>query len=292
MNRFDLQMFANETYAKDLAPEISVDFASRIANNITELQNLLGVTELLPMSAGTVVKVYKWSQVNTPEQVAEGTEIPLTEIKREVAKNIEVALKKYRKNTSAEAIQKVGREMAINQTDEKLIKGVQKDIKTSFYNTLLGGTGTATGTSLQKTLAACWGKMKSVFEDEDATPVYFVSSDDVAEYLGTASVTLQSAFGFSYIEDFLGLGTVIVSPALTSGKVIATAKENINGAYVPANNGDVAQAFGLTSDATGLVGMTHSIKSDNATIDTLVMGGVVFFPELLDGVIVGTISAA
>lgn len=292
MNKLNLQMHANETFAADLVPAISIDFTSRISDNIAELQRLLGVTEMIPMAAGTTINVYKLSQVNTPNQVAEGVTIPLTEIKREVAKTITIGLNKFRKNTSAEAIQKVGSDMAINMTDEKLMKGIRKGIKTDFYTVLKTGTGTAGGATLQATLADVWGKVQKVFEDEEVTPIYFVSTDDLATYLGSANITLQSAFGMSYIEDFMGLGTVVVTPALTQGKVIGTAKENLNGAFVPANTGDVAKAFGLTSDETGLVGMTHAIKSDNATIDTLAFSGVTFFPELLDAVVVGTISAA
>lgn len=48
----------------------------------------------------------------------------------------------------------------------------------------------------------------------------------------------------------------------------------------------------LTADSTGLIGMTHAVSSDNATIDTLMFSSVVFYPELLDGVIVATINAA
>lgn len=124
------------------------------------------------------------------------------------------------------------------------------------------------------------------------TPIYFVSSDDVAEYLATAQVTMQTAFGISYIQDFLGLGTVVIAPSLTKGKLVATAKENLRGAYVPAQSSDLAQSFGLTADSTGLIGMTHAVSSDNATIDTLMFSSVVFYPELLDGVIVATIKAA
>ena len=124
------------------------------------------------------------------------------------------------------------------------------------------------------------------------TPIYFVSSEDLADYLGNAQITLQTAFGMSYIENFLGLGTVIVSPELEKGKVIASAKENINGAYVPANSGDVAQTFNLTSDATGLIGMTHNIDGKTATFETLLFSGVIFFPEFLDGVIVSSIQAS
>ncbi|WP_254556722.1 hypothetical protein, partial [Salmonella enterica] len=87
------------------------------------------------------------------------------------------ALKKYRRSTSAEAIQKVGREIAINKTDEKLLSGIRKEIKQEFYDTLLDGTGTASGTNLQTALSAAWGAIKKFYEDEDATPIYFVSSD-------------------------------------------------------------------------------------------------------------------
>lgn len=290
---FDLQFFAaeaNTTLSSDLEPAISIDFTNRLTTNINELQQLLGITELIPMSSGSVVKMYKMEQVNTPAQVDEGEEIPLTEIKQTLANTIELTLGKYRKQTTAEAIQKVGRNLAINQTDEKLISGVQKAIKQSFYDLLLTGTGTATGDTLQAALAAAWGEVKKFFEDTDATPIYFVSSDDVAEYLGSASITLQTAFGMSYVEDFLGLGTVVVTPALESGKLIATARENLNGAYVPANSGDVAQSFNLTSDTTGLVGMTHSVATNTACIETLMFSGVVFFPEMLDGVIISTIA--
>ena len=56
---------------------------------------------------------------------------------------------------------------------------------------------------------------------------------------------------------------------------MATVKENLNGVYVPAS-GDVAQDFGLTFDESGLVGMCHNIASDRASIDTLVLSGVLF----------------
>lgn len=286
----NIQLFSNETVAADLEPAISIDFATRLNSNIIELQTLLGVTEMVPMAAGTAIKLYAFDYKNNPDQVAEGQVIPLTEIEHKLVRTIDLGLEKYRKQTTAEAIQKVGEDLAINQTDDYLIKRVQKNIKNVFFNTLLDGEGAAGGTTLQACLAACWGELKKVFEDEDVTPIYFVSSEDVAAYLGTASISLQTAFGLTYVEDFLGLGTVVVSPKVPKGTVYATAKENLNGAYVPAN-GDIADTFGLTYDPTGLVGMTHNVNSDNATIDTLIMSGVVFFAENLSGVIVGRIDS-
>ncbi|MDD3230031.1 MAG: hypothetical protein PHY23_10850 [Oscillospiraceae bacterium] len=280
---------ANTIVSADLAPAISVDFTSRIVKNISELQSVLGVSDLIPLSAGTDVRFYKMTQVNTPAQVAEGEVIPLTEIKRELVGTKSLTLQKYRKVTTAEAIQKVGRDVALNMTDEKLLSGVQSAIKAAFYSSLATGSGTATGSSLQVVLANLWAKLEGYYVDEDVSPIYFINPADVADYLGTASVTMQDVFGFTYIENFLGLGTAVVSPSVTVKSPIATAKENLAGAYAPVS-GDVGQSFGLTADATGLVGMSHSVKSDNASLETLLMSGVLFYPEFTDGVFKGTIS--
>lgn len=293
--RFDIQLFAEENMnaAADLEPGISIDFVSNFNSNITELQKVLGITDMESMAAGTTIKIWKMEQVNTPEQVGEGETIKLTKVERKHVRDIELSLKKYRRATSAEAIQKVGRNMAINQCDEKLVSNIQKGIKQDFFDVMLAGEGTGVdGVTLQSALANAWAKLNVFHEDEGATPIHFLSPLDVGEYLGAAQISMQNAFGMTYVEDFLGLGTVVISPRVTKGKVISTAKENLHGAYIPANSGDVAQSFGLTSDSTGLIGMKHSADDTNATINTLIMAGVVFYPERLDGVFVGNITGA
>ena len=82
------------TVGTDLEPAISIDYTSRLNKNINELQRLLGVTEMIPMSAGTNIKIYKMEQVNTPDQVGEGETIPLTEINRKLARTVDVYSKK------------------------------------------------------------------------------------------------------------------------------------------------------------------------------------------------------
>jgi hypothetical protein len=284
---------ANQNRAADFAPAISTDFTSRITENIQTLQTILGITNMTPMAAGTLIKVYKWADITLPAQVGEGEVIPLTKAQRELAKTIELGLGKHRRQTTAEAIQKVGRAVAINQADEQLVSQVRKDIKSTFFTAISTGTGlgdAGSAATLQGALAKVWGKLQKYYEDKDVTPVYFVSSEDVADYLGSAAITVQTAFGFSYIENFLGLGLTIVNPTLSKGQVIGTARENLNGAYVPATGGDLSQAFSLTSDSTGLVGMTHQANTSNASIDTLLFCSVVFYPEFIDGVFKATIS--
>lgn len=292
--RFDIQLFAEENIiaSTDMEPGISLDYATRLHSNITELLKLLGISELDSVSAGTSIEIYKTRQVNAPEQVGEGETINLTKVERKLEKTITLRLEKYRWNTTAENIQKMGREKAINDTDEVVLGNIRKDIKARFFANLETGTGTASGVGLQGTLAKSWAAVTKYFEDMDVTPIYFVSTDDVADYLSNSTVGLSQAFGLSYLENFLGLGTAIVSPRLTAGKVIATAKENLRGVHINAASGDVSRTFGLTADTTGLVGMKHYLKDDNATVGTLAMAGITFYPEVTDGVIVGTITPA
>ena len=289
---YNLQLFAAPeglTTAADLEPAISVDFTSRLREGIQTLQKVLGVTDMVPMAAGTTVKAYKVTKENAPAQVGEGEEIPLTKISRKLAWQKELKLKKYRKATGAESIQKVGYDRAVNDTDEKLVKETQKDIKNDFFVALATGTGTAEGANLQKACANLWAQLQVRYEDMDVTPVFFINPVDVADYLGNAQITMQTAFGMSYIENFLGMGNAIITSSVAAKAPVATVAENLNGAYVPAD-GDVAKAFGLTMDESGLIGMTHKAASGNATIETLVMSGVLFYPEYVDGVFKATIA--
>lgn len=295
MNKKNLQLFAapeNEVQSADLEPAISVDVTTRLSESIESLQEILGIVDPEPMAAGSTIKVYKYEDVKLADQVAEGEEIALTKVKRVLAKTIELTLKKYRKQTTAESIQKSGQAIAVNGTDAKLVSSIRGDIKKSFFAEIEAGTGTATGSDFQKVLAAVWSKLQKYYDDMDVTPVFFVSSDDVADYLGNASITLQTAFGFSYVENFMGLGTAFINPNLTKGKAIGTAKENLRCVFVPATGGDLAASFDLIGDESGMVGMTHKINTDNASIDTLIFSGVRFYPEYADGVIVGTIAGA
>lgn len=278
------------TVAADLVPAISIDYVSKLNENINSLNKVLTASEMRPIAAGSTVNVYKTTAAALEAQVSENTLINATKVSRAVSHSLTMTLKKYRKQTSAEAIQKVGYDIAINDTDKKLIQAVQGAVRDRFYTALATGTGTASGTNLQTALADLWGKLAAYYEDMDATPIYFINPTDVAGYLGTASISTQTAFGFSYIENFLGLGDAILSPKITATKPIATAKENLIGYYSPVT-GDVGTAFGLTSDESGLVGMKHYTTDQNASFETLILECVAFAPEFADGVFKATISS-
>ena len=172
---------------------------------------------------------------------------------------------------------------------------MQASIRTNFF-TLLNGTITgstsATGVGLQAALAAAWAQLQIKFEDDAAEAVYFVNPTDLATYLGGAQISMQTAFGMNYIENFLGLGTVILTSRVTAGTFIATAKENIVMYYLTMN-GDIASAFSLTADELGYIGIKSGYPNESrAQIESLVMNGIQFFVEYAAGVVKGTITAS
>lgn len=279
----------NTITTTDVAPAISIDLIENLTSNIRSLQEILGVVDFIPVSVGTQLKRYTETVGTLNKQETEGDIIPLTEVVQEEADPIVVGFDLYRKMTTAQAIQKSGRQRAIYDTDRAVISEIRKAVKGSFFTYLADGTGTVSGDTLQAALANAWGEMETFFADYDVTPIYFLNPKDVAAYLGTAQITMQSAFGFTYVEAFLGLGDAIFSPEVPEGAFYATAKENLRGALVPAN-GEVGQEFDLTSDETGLVGITHGRVLDRGSIETLLLCGVLFFAENVAGVFKGTIG--
>lgn len=282
---------ANTTKSTDLAPAKTIDHINRLVGNIATLQKILGITQMIPMAAGNIVKRYKNTVTKAAQQVAEGDEITLSKVTRAALADLTLTLNKYRKLTTAEAIQKVGKEIALEETDNALLEEVQKDVRNAFFTTLTanGGSAGTNAATLQAVLANLWGSLSVYFEDKEVQPVFFISPLDVATYLGGASITLQNVFGFQYVENFLGLGTAIITPRITQGTVYATAVQNLNGVYVPAG-GDLADTFDLTFDQSGLVGMTHSRADDRASVNTLILSGVLFYAEDQTGVYHASIS--
>ena len=82
----------NQNQSTDFAPAISIDFTSRITENIQTLQTILGITNMTPMAAGTLIKMYKYKTITLAQQVGEGEIIPLTKVERILAKTIELGL--------------------------------------------------------------------------------------------------------------------------------------------------------------------------------------------------------
>lgn len=288
----NLQLFAeNTTKAADLAKVRDVDFTERFSAGIQTLLKMLGVTRKIEKKAGEVLKVYKVGGTLQDGTVAEGEIIPLSKFNTTYEPIGEAKLNKWRKETTAEAISEKGYAQAVNDTNAKMLRLIQNSIRNKFITFLGTGTGKAEGVGLQATIAQTWGQMQVLFEDTAIEVVHFINPLDIADYLATAKIETQTAFGFTYIENFLGMGTVILAADVPKGKVYTTAAENIVCYYINVSGSDLGQAFNFTADATGLVGIHTDPVYNNVTAETVALCGVGLFAEKLGGIVVGTIGA-
>ena len=286
---------ANLIVKDDMKRVRELDFTRQLEHNsLAKLLEVIGVTRRIPMMEGTTLYVYKTTGTLQSGAVDEGAIIPLSEY--EVTKTAvgTISPKKWRKATSAEAIMKSGYEEAVRVTDQALVRDVQSDVRNtlfSFINGTITGAATAGGVDLQSALADGWGQLQVKFEDDAVEPVYFVNPLDVSAYLGAANISTQTAFGMNYIQDFLGLGTVVMSSRITQGTFVATAKQNFIMYYLTMG-GDIASAFGLTTGDLEYIGINSGYRNEErAQIETLVMDGITILVEYAEGVVKGTIGA-
>ena len=282
----------NTIMQADLARVRVADFNLQFTGNLQKLTEALGVTRKIAVQEGATLKMLKVIGNLASGTVAEGELIPLSKYTTQEVAVGEVKLNKWRKGTTAEAILKGGYDQAVGATTDKMVKDIQKTIRGDLFTFMKTGSGTATGADMQSALANAWGKLQVLFEDDAVDTVFFLNPMDVSNYLGAAQVSMQTVFGMNYIENFLGLGDVFLNSNVPTGKFYATAKENIVLYYVNVGAGDIRSAFGLTTDETGYIGINEYADKDTARVIDLVMSGVTFFPERIDGIVVGTIAGA
>lgn len=279
----------NITTSTDLIAQ-SIDFTEQFTGSISTLLQALNVTRMQPMAVGSQIKIYKSEVTKANGNVAEGEVIPLSKVTRKLADTKELTYKKYRKQTTAEAIQSAGFNAAVNDTDSKLLRSIQGDIKKDFFDFVQTGTTKTTGETFQRAIAQALGQLAIKWEDDDVQSVLFANPLDFYTYLGDSNITTQTAFGLTYIQNYLGFNTIILTGAVKQGTIAATASQNLNYAYA-ALNGNLNQAFNLTTDETGLIGVVHNSVTENASYETMALTSGVLFPERLDGIVVATIAS-
>ncbi len=286
----DTMAVDGNTVLKDKLIPQSVDFVEQFNKGLTTLINVLGITRKQALALGSTVKIYKSTVTLADEKVAEGEVIPLSEVKKELSDTKELTFNKWRKNVTAEAIQSSGFQGAVAETDSELLKAIQKRIKKDLFDEFANGTGKAEGNGFQQSLAKGLGQLAVAFEDEDITSVALVNPIDFYDYVGSAPVTVQTVFGMTYIQNFLGVNTIIMSNNVPAGTVYVTASQNLNLFFATLNGGSLSQAFNFTTDQTGLVGIAHEPKNDSLSYESVVADALLLLPERLDGIIVSTIA--
>lgn len=268
-----------------------LDFAERFQYSVAKLIEALGVTRKIQKEAGAILKTYKAEGTLENGVVAEGETIPLSKYKIKAVPYKEITLKKWRKATTAESITTYGFNQAANMTNEEMLHDVQRGIRSDFFAFLATGTQKTTGVNLKKVLATNMGKLLSLFDTDNVAAVHFVNPTTVYEYLGDQEITTQTAFGMTYVQNFLGYGTLLMNSSMPEGTVYSTVSDNVVLYYIAVNGADLGEAFHFTSDDTGYIGIHEVADYDNLTCKDTVVSGIELFAEKLDGVIVGTVQS-
>ncbi len=276
-----------------------IDFVTRFAQNWDALREIMGIMRPIQKQPGAVLKS-KYATITLQSgSVNEGDVIPFSQATVAEKAYAEMSLEKYAKSVSAEAIKDHGYDVAVGLTDDAFLYELQSNVLGRFYTYLNTGALTNTQATFQAALAMAKGLVVNKFKKMRLTAteiVGFANVLDVYEYLGAANITVQSAFGFDYIQNFMGYNTIFLlsDEEIDRGTIIATPVENIVLYYIDPASSDFAAA-GLnytTAGETPLIGFHTEGDYTRAVSNCYALMGLVLFAEYLDGIAVVNVEAS
>lgn len=274
-----------------------IDFVTRFGRNWDHLREILGIMRPIRKAPGTKLKSKKATVVLQSGTVGEGEDIPYSKATVEEVDYADLTIEKYAKAVSIEAIKDHGYDVAVAMTDDEFLYELQNEVTERFYAYLNKGSLTSTEKNFQRALAMAKGNVINKFKQmhKSVTRVVgFVNVLDLYDYLGDAPITVQNAFGFQYIKNFMGYDTIILlsDVEIARGKVIATPVENIALYYVSPSDSDFARA-GLvyrTAGETSLIGFHTQGNYNTAVSESFAIMGMTLFAEYIDGIAVVTVN--
>ena len=291
-----MAVLTNTVLTSDVASALNIEFAKRFNGEVNDLARILGIVTPETMTAGTTLYQYTVTGSLNPASAsrAEGDEVPLSKYGLTIANMDSLKPIPYRKLTTAEAVLKAGVTNAVLREDAKMLADIRNTIVTDFITGLNTGTGTADGTTLQDALAQSDAVIQDAMEtnhDSYGRLIHIVNPFDIADYLGKANITTQTAFGMTYLESFVGIENVLVTNKVEKGNIIVTPSENLH-----LFNVDFASlaAAGLPYQTveSGFIGVSHEPSYERFGVITNAATGVKFYAEVLDYIVKATITPA
>ena len=256
------------------------------------LMEILGITGVEVMNANTTLFMTKVNGSLSTATRAEGEEVPLSQYSLEKIPVGTFTPDFFRKATTAEAVLKSGFESAVGKTDDKMVTQIRAKRIKEFFDFLALGTGDSFASTLQAILAQTDAVIDAALEDngDEAERIFhFVNTFDIADYLATANITTQTAYGMRYIETFLGVNDIFVTNKVPKGTVYATPGNNIH--LFGCDFAELAKAgLDYTTSANGLLGVAHDPAYRCASCETHAASGMMLFPEVKDYIIVGSMT--
>lgn len=289
-----MAVLENTILAENIAKAQDIAMATRFNSDLNRLTEVLGLEDPEIVAAGTAMFQYSVTGTLSTTTVSDGDEVPLSEYNVTSTQLDPIAVKPYRKLTTAQAILKGGYENAIAKTDRKMVGQVRDGILTDFFTFLGKGTSSVTAAGLQAALAQATAKIQDETEknsDFTGSIVYFVNPYDIADYLANAQVTTQTVFGMTYIQSFLGVENIMVTNKVTAGTMYATPVENIHIYGIDfATLGDAGLSYTVLDGS--LIGVHHEPAYNRTSSETYVLSGALFIPEYKNYIVKATVNDA
>ena len=268
-----------------------IDFVTRFGKNWDALRKILGIVRPIRKTPGTKLVSYTASVTLADGDVGAGNVIPYSKSTVTKAAEADLELEKYAKAVPIEDVNKYGAEIAIEKTDDAFLNELQSNVLTRFFNFLKTGTLTAAESSFQMGLAMARGMVIDKFNKLRRTVtdvVGFCNVLDAYKYLGAANITVQTAFGMTYIENFMGYSTLFLmsDPDIPRNMIIALPVENIDLYYVDPGDSEFAK-LGLNytvAGETNLIGFHANGNYSTAVGESFALMGMALWAEYLDGI--------
>jgi hypothetical protein len=270
-----------------------IDFVTRFARNWDALRDIMGIMRPVKKTAGTKLTSKRAKVTLADGNVAEGNEIPYSQATVEEIEYNTIAIKKYAKAVSIEAIDAKDYNNAVQRTDDEFLNELQGVVMDDFYTYLQTGTLKSTEGSFQMALAMSLGRVIDKWKKmhKGITGIVgFCNVLDAYQYLGAANITVQNQFGMNYIENFMGYNKLFLTSEIPQGTVIATPVDNIVLYYVdPADSQFARAGLSYTTDGdTNLIGFHVQGNYSTAVSESFALMGMTLFAEYLDGIAVVT----
>ena len=266
-----------------------IDFVTSFGKNLQTLLDILGITRMIRKENGSVLKTKKVKGTLQSGNVPEGDEIPLSQYTVEEQNFDTIKIEKYRKSVSLEAIAERGYDAAVQSTDEEFKSDLTNVVSDRFYAQLKAGSLVGHESTWQMAFAMAIGKVVNKFQEMKRTATgvaVWVNTLDVYKYLGAADITVQTAFGFKYMKNFMGADVVFMTSQIPEGVVIATPLNNMVAYYVDPGDSEFVKA-GLqytTDPTTGFIGFHVQGTYERAISDMFAIMGLRLFCEYLDAI--------
>lgn len=282
----------NTITTTDVVTALDVEMSMNFDQEVNRLLEVLGIFGVEVVSAGTALYQYKVEGSLNDATVAEGDEVPLSKYTVDKDPVGELAVKPYRKLTTAQAILKSGFENAVRKTDNKMVKDIRGGILADFFKFLGNGTGTSTGAGLQAALAKADAELGDELEknnDSSDRYVHFVNRQDIADYLAQAAITTQTVFGMEYLQNFLGVTDIFITSKVEAGTIYVTPIENIH--IYGIDFSALAEAdLTYEQQENSLIGVHHTPNYSRTSAETYVLTGASFLPEAKNYIIKGSVT--